>query len=251
MLAAYDELWPDHSLEFLVPYQSDSRTRPQVRRSRMTFVRTGDSFQETMLGLLKGMGQEDWVYFCVDDKFPTRLNVPPMSQVMRAVLEGHDELDEIAGLAFTRARSSLRWPGISITGTQCFGQRAYQRAEMSNFWFHQLFRVKVLRAYFQSLPIIQAPKEMDGHGKTLQLGLRFLTTQRHNLSLAESTTRGRITTGAMRSLNARGIEIESQFLEKGVAEFEPIEPRGVSDHLSVHLHDLVSSFSKPMRKFST
>ena len=251
MVAAYDELWPDHCLEFLVPYQSDNRSRPQVRRSRLTFVRTGDGFQDTMLGLLKGMGQEDWVYFCIDDKFPTSLSVPQMSQVMRMVLDGHDELDEVAGLAFTRARSSLRWPGISITRTKCFGQQAYQRAEMSNFWFHQLFRVKVLRAYFQSLPVVSAPKEMDGHGKTLNLDLRFLTTKKHNLSLAESTSRGRVTSTALRSLNARGIAVASHFFENGVADFEPLRPRGILDHSSVHLHDLVSSLANPIRKFST
>lgn len=248
MVAAYDELWPGHSLEFLVPYQSDNRSRSQVRRSRLTFVRTGDSFQDTMLGLLKGMEQEDWVYFCIDDKFPTRLNVPVMSQVMKSVSERHDELDEVAGLAFTRARRSLRWPGISITRTQCFGQQAYQRADLSNFWFHQLFRVKVLRAFFQSLPIVSAPKEMDGHGKTLNLGLRFMTTKNHNLSLAESTSRGRITSAALKSLNARGIAVESQFLENGVAEIEPMQPQGILDYSSLRVHDLVSSLANLMRK---
>ena len=251
MVAAYDELWPGHSLEFLVPYQSDNRSRSHVRRSRLTFVRTGDSFQDTMLGLLKGMEQEDWVYFCIDDKFPTRLNVPVMSQVMQSVSERHDELDEVAGLAFTRARNAIRWPGISITRLECFGQQAYQRADLSNFWFHQLVRVKVLRAFFQSLPIVSAAKEMDGHLKTLNFGLRFMTTKKHNLSLAESTSRGRITSAALKSLNARGIAVESQFLENGTVEIGPIQPQGIRDYLSVQLHDLVSSLVSPIRKPST
>ena len=242
MIASYDELWPAHPLEFLVPYQSDTSTCPQVRQSRITFVRTRESFQETILCLIAGMDEDAWVYFCIDDKFPTMLHQPLISDIFQRVLLGEVQEQDASALGFTRARKSLNWPGISINQYVVFAQPSYRRAQpFTNFWFHQLLRVKVLRGFFQSLLNVSVAKDMDGHGKTLDPPGHFFTTRKHGLSLAESTSRGRITATARESLDARGIEFSSAFLEGGVRQVEPIFPRGLRDQSKLFLHDLGSS----------
>ena len=90
MIASYEELWPGHPLEFFVPYQQSRSIGSKTGRSRIKFIKTAPGFRDTVLTLLEGLGGDDWVYFCIDDKFPAWVNVPLMSGVFDRVLSGVD-----------------------------------------------------------------------------------------------------------------------------------------------------------------
>lgn len=239
MVASYDHLWPDHPLEFLIPYQHDFSRPPQMSHSRVTFVQTREEFQPTILNLLSGLHEDSWVFFCIDDKFPTFVDHTFMSKIIDNVLRKGDPHPELVSLAFTRARKCLCWPDISIDQSLCFGEPCYRRAPFANFWFHQLVRVKVLRAYFDTLPPIQSAKEMDGHGATIRLAGGFSVTRQHALSMSESTSRGRITSTALHALGERGIDFDLEFLSQGSADVEPMRPDGVVGRSKVLLHDML------------
>jgi hypothetical protein len=241
MILSYEELWPDHPLEFFVPYQDDTSMGPKIHRSRINFIQTAPGFRDTVLTLLEGLGCDDWVYFCIDDKFPTRVNASLMSEVFDRVRSGEANPPEVAGLAFTRSRAAVSWPDISIKKSVSFGQQAYRKASLVNFWFHQLVRVQVLLDFFQTLPAVSAAKEMDFHVQEFRQDGVFLTTRTHALSLSESTSRGRVTASALKSLQSRQIDVGQTFLENGVAEIEVIEPVGMVDRAKIKLHDLSSA----------
>ncbi len=213
----------------------------KIRRSQIKFIKTATGFHDTVLTLLEGLRGDDWVYFCIDDKFPTWVNVPLMSGVFDRVLSGAADSPQVAGLAFTRSRAAVSWPGISLEESVSFGSRAYQKRSMTNFWFHRLVRVQVLLDFFTTLPPVFSAKEMDFHVRQFKYDAVFLTTRSHALSLSESTSRGRVTASALKSLQTRQIDVGSSFLENGVADIGDMEPTGMLDHAKIKLHDLSSA----------
>jgi len=247
MIASYEELWPGHPLEFFVPYQQDRSIGSKTGRSRIKFIKTAPGFHDTVLTLLEGLRGDDWVYFCIDDKFPTWVNVPLMSGVFDRVRSGAANPPQVAGLAFTRARAAVSWPNISLEERVGFGVRAYHRRSMTNFWFHRLVRVQVLLDFFTKLPPVSSAKEMDFYSRQFKYDAVFLTTRSHALSLSESTSRGRVTASALKSLQSRQIDVGSSFLENGVADVGDMEPTGMKDHAKIKLHDLSSALVS--RKF--
>src|ERR1043166_9179142 len=69
MILQYTRLWPTHPFVFRVPYQL-------VRGSdtdRVEFRQTSENIRATVLELLSDLGDEEWIYWCIDDKYAIQL----------------------------------------------------------------------------------------------------------------------------------------------------------------------------------
>jgi len=66
MIFQYDRLWPDHPFVFHVPYQELGG----VDTEQVKYFPTPSDIKGTVLRLLTQIDEEEWIYWCVDDKYP-------------------------------------------------------------------------------------------------------------------------------------------------------------------------------------
>ncbi len=69
MILQYERSWPDHPFIFQIPYQ-DARGTDTTKTN---YHKTPEDIKGTVLHLLADVDDEEWIYWCVDDKYPVRL----------------------------------------------------------------------------------------------------------------------------------------------------------------------------------
>jgi hypothetical protein len=180
-----------------------------------------------VLGLLEGLPDDGWVYWCIDDKYPIWIDLP----VVRRTLAALDAMPpQVAGLCCSRRLSARRERAIarphdggrlSEERADCLrvaGLRFRKRTDYKRIWLHQFLRVRVLRGLFGGFPeIVAVAKKMDDLIEQAVLppedGLYVL--DRNAMVFGESTHRGMLTLNCAESLGR----------ERGVPEGFEIAPK--------------------------
>src|SRR5437016_4718972 len=72
MILKYEQLWPDHPFTFRIPYQELAGPA----NPRHEYIRTPPEIRPTVLQLIAGLDDNEWIYWCVDDKYPIELVLP-------------------------------------------------------------------------------------------------------------------------------------------------------------------------------
>lgn len=223
MIDRYDAVWPDHPFVFRLPEGDASRSMAARHPGRVEVVPTdeGDGrgrFRAAVLGLLAGLDDDAWVWWCIDDKYVTWIDRTIASAVLRLTRTIDDP--RVSGLGFVRTRHLAR-RSLTTDGRVTMGGMTFRRrSDYSQIWLHQLLRVKVLRGLFAGFPErIETAKAMDDLHKRTTLpddhGLYVL--DRSAIAFGESTRRGRLTANCAESLR-RG---------RGLPKDFDVEPRSV------------------------
>ncbi len=209
LIFKYEQLWPDHPFVFQVPYQglggSDS--------SRVRYISAPSDIKGTVLHLLEDIDDEEWIYWCVDDKYPIQLVTNKIATLISHAMRS----PEISGLLFCRCRVTLTNPKISLYPgkmTNPFGDVYLERKAWYQIWIHQLLKAKVLRHLFTHLPNrIYNAKVMDElKNEVPKLPEHRLFVTKQNFAVfGESTQRGVITQNCYESILASGIELPEWF----------------------------------------
>ena len=218
MVRLYNRLWPDNPFEFLVPYQSQEARLGLMEVSPSVQVRsTPPSIRQTVLSLLEGYQDDQWIYWCIDDKYPVWLDVSYLCSLSSSLLTS--PLRGVDGICFCRARK-LR-SGEALMADR-FGLRKmsfspsigllFRRSDYSQIWLHQFLRVGVLRHLFKSFPeVISGAKELDKLKKSVHLpgAHRIYVTYSNHAQFGESTSRGRVTVNCLRSMESEKLLLPS------------------------------------------
>src|SRR5437764_10412602 len=69
MIYQYDRLLPNHQFVFHIPYQDVGGTDTK----RIMYFASPSDIKGTVLHLLADIDDEEWIYWCVDDKYPIEL----------------------------------------------------------------------------------------------------------------------------------------------------------------------------------
>ena len=139
---------PPHPFEFRVPYQKNKNIDAQGQTVEM--IQCDRNIIDTMEALLGGLTDEEWVYWCIDDKFIIDIDSDSASYFASWL---PSTPPTVVGLSFCRARHLLRPPTVSAD-PEMFTQRGdalMRRFNYNNIWLHQFLRVKALRALFSRL----------------------------------------------------------------------------------------------------
>jgi hypothetical protein len=209
LIFKYEQLWPDHPFVFHVPYQelggSDS--------SRVRYVSSPSDIKATVLHLLANIDDEEWIYWCVDDKYPIQLVTNKIASLISHAMRS----PEISGLLFCRCRVTLTSPKTALYPaemTNPFGDVYLERKAWYQIWIHQLLKAKVLRHLFTHLPNhIDNAKVMDEFKNEVPKlpEHRLFVTKQNFAVFGESTQRGVITQNCYESIVASGIELPEWF----------------------------------------
>ena len=209
MIFKYNELWPDHPFIFRIPYQELAGT-PDGRHE---YVKTPSEIRATTLQLIADLDDDEWIYWCVDDKYPVELVLPKI----RTVLTDIHELPDASGLLFCRCKALLRRPDETLFPGErkdSSGDIFLERRSWNQIWIHQLLRVKVLRYLFSQMPDeIASAKLMDRLKDEIPKPpeLRLYVTKENYAVFGESTHKGTINQNCYDSILKTDIELPKWF----------------------------------------
>jgi hypothetical protein len=209
MIFQYDRLWPDHPFVFHVPYQELGG----VDTERVKYLRAPPDIKGTVLHLLTEIDDEEWVYWCVDDKYPIQL----VTDKIATLISHATRSPEVDGLLFCRCRATLDNPRLTLYPHKIknpFGDVYLERKAWFQIWIHQILRAKVLRHLFTHLrdeiPSAKAMDELKNDVPKLPEHRLFVTKENFAV-FGESTRRGVITQNCYESMIAAGIELPEWF----------------------------------------
>jgi len=211
MIDSYATAWPGHPFRFRLPDGEAARELAGRRGGCVELVPTEEGegrgrFRAAVVGLLAGIPDDGWVYWCIDDKYVAWLDSATAGAVVKRAMRITDP--GVAGLSFARAR---HLDGVRRTGEQfVIGGLAFDRRfDYRQIWLHQLLRAKVLRSLFEGFPErIGSAKEMDALHRAARLpdGQRLYVLDRNAVVFGESTIGGRLTSNCAASMRrGRGI----------------------------------------------
>jgi hypothetical protein len=209
MILRYAQIWPEHPFVFHVPYQKLRGTQT----NRITYLQTPAPVKATVLRLLEGLGDEEWIYWCLDDKYPIQLVTQKIAQLITDAMGTPD----MSGILFCRCRRTLDEPKLTLLPGErinSFGDIYLERKAWYQIWIHQLLRVKVLRYFFNHMPDeLSSAKVMDVLKRDLAKlpEHRLFVTKENFAVFGESTSRGKITQNCYESIRASGIELPEWF----------------------------------------
>lgn len=197
MILKYEQLWPDNPFLFLIPFQKLSFQETKKRQ----YIKSPTAIKATVLRLLKDLDDEEWIYWCIDDKYPINLNLKPIQQVFTWVQKNPAKID---GISFTRLAEWLEKEYVEAStinineSISLLERNGYER-----IWMHQFLKVKVIKYIFEQLPDnFGAAKRMDTLIKSIQKpqNHRLFVTKKNFAIYGESASRGMLTKNCYQSL---------------------------------------------------
>lgn len=211
LLCKMDRLWPSLNFIFRIPYNS---TKPEFLKEKypklkIEFKKTPSHIKPTVLTLLSDLDANDWVYWCIDDKFPVDLDKTKVQQTSNWVRLQEDQ--SISGVSFAKVRRLKKKRNLDEKNKISICEKfdlVKRKSFRTQFWLHQFFRVKVIREVFASFPDTNfRAKDMDAYIKDVCVdpSLRFYVTEKNCAVFCESASRGIATQSLKRSLIECGI----------------------------------------------
>jgi hypothetical protein len=209
MIHKYKELWPDHPFVFRIPYQELGGHAT----ASTEYVETPPAIRETVLQLIANLADEDWIYWCVDDKYPIQLVLGKINQLMTDAINSPD----MSGLIFCRGKALLRKPEVTLYPEErrnSLGDVYLERKGWHQIWIHQLLRVKVLRHLFSHMPKEIASAKLMDQLKDEVPKLpehRLFVTMENFAVFGESTHKGTLNQNCYESIRKTDIALPKWF----------------------------------------
>jgi hypothetical protein len=215
MIHQYMALWPDNPFTFRVPYQVFPHALSEKYRSKVGLIQTDPNIKSTLLGLIAGIPDEEWIYWCMDDRYPIRMNVAEVAAIHDWV--GSCPITTLSGVMFSSFPKMMQVKNI-MPERHCIrdasGRKYYRRKTYAMIWMHQFLRAGVLRALFARFPDdISQAKQMDHFKKNWALPAKYklYMNAKGIATYGESTHRGRMTKNCADSFKNLGMDIPPSF----------------------------------------
>lgn len=208
MIACYARLWPEHPLVFRIPYQVDAHAPDPCRE----YVQCPAAIKPTVLALLDDIDDQEWVYWCIDDKYPIRLDVDIFSMVVRWITD-HDD-PAVSGILLCRARKMLLDGYLTGETIRINREKLLERKAYHQIWIHQFVRAGVIRHLFRKFPdTIEKAADMDPLKDRIEKPgcHRLYVTETNRAIFGESTEGGVVTGNCLESFVEYGIPLPPSF----------------------------------------
>jgi hypothetical protein len=218
MIFKFDQLWPQNPFQFHVPYQSLQRIN---RKRGLKYISSNSPIVETVLTLLSGIPDHEWVFWCMDDHFPLKLDVKWLEKMISHLERpGYDAVFGVNFCASYKKKrywrnALLRQRNVKIIESETF----VELLDYDQIWLPQFIRAGALRHFFSHMPEpTSGAKEMD------QSKMKINKPKSHTLLLtgadhgifAESSEQDRYTAAFLKSAQKFRFEIDQARLERGI-----------------------------------
>ena len=77
MIMCYEEMWPNNPFTFRIPYQSDEVKEDYVQKfgKKVELIKSPSGIVDTMFALSDDLDENEWVYWCMDDRYPIQIDI--------------------------------------------------------------------------------------------------------------------------------------------------------------------------------
>jgi hypothetical protein len=218
MILKYQQLWPNYPFCFRIPYQN----LPGENTSKCEYIHCPIDIKGTVLTLLQDLNDDEWIYWCIDDKYPIFLDLPRIEVVMNWAINSSS--NQCSSVLFCRIRDVLNgkalrqnWIGKDVKLRDSFGNCYLLRKNYEQIWIHQFLRVKVIRYLFEELPdTIENAKVMDSlkYKVSLPESHRLFVTKENLAIFGESTSRGKLTLNCYESIVRNNLPLPKLALDE-------------------------------------
>jgi hypothetical protein len=235
MIHSYQKFWPSHPFVFRVPYGEYPENfarfgdRVELRQTdgakvihpveTPTGTKKVSLIRNTVLELIKDLPDEEWIFWCMDDRYIIRIHEDKVNDIHDFVLKNEDRNLLVVNFARNRAGGYFKGnkhiqEGIEILTPkgQILRETVYSMGTaLPDAWSHQFIRVKGLRRIFESFP--DRPfvgKELDSFDHPKLVGERQLIVENNLVVMGESTSRGEITENCATSFKRWGMELPKE-----------------------------------------
>ncbi|MEG3437052.1 hypothetical protein V0288_07970 [Pannus brasiliensis CCIBt3594] len=230
----YQKFWPSHPFTFRVPYGENpldrSRFGDRVELVQMDCARAlspaeiekspklFNPIKETVLTLLKDLPDEEWIFWCMDDRYIMRIQEDKVNDIHDFVIDhaGPDVL--VVNYARNRAGGYFKSDKYIKEGVEILTPKGQILREtvysdgtyLPDTWSHQFIRVKGIRRIFESFPDRPfVAKTMDSFDLPKLPGEKQLMVENNLVVFGESTSRGEITENCVASFKRWKMELPS------------------------------------------
>ncbi len=196
MIYKYDELWPSHPFTFRVPYQSSKILECPLRNEKnVEYIKSSRYITATILTLLEGLDPDEWIYWCIDDYYPTMIDVPKIESTLKFLKNVNPSQADWISIARPKdieiSRETVH-SNVILEGYN--GNNYYLRTYPHNFlfWQHSFMRVKSLTEVFFTARRIFAVNTLEnGASKAFLISDKRYCAHDYILHLSEATFRSR------------------------------------------------------------
>ncbi len=206
MIFKYNQIWPDHPFVFRVPYQENKQISVP---GQVEYKKSSPDIKSTLLSLIEDLPDEEWIYWCIDDKYPVKMDIQKVKELLTFVQKNQPA--EISGFLF--CRRSVIWKENYLTGGMMvddFDNKYLEKTDYRNIWIHQFLKVKVLRFMFQSFPDdIHTARLMDEFIRAIKKPAdhQIFISEKNRAIFEESTSQGYITLNCYESMLENGLPL--------------------------------------------
>jgi hypothetical protein len=210
MITCYRELWPDHPFIFHIPFQQSERCIPGNDRK---YLKTPPDIKATVLQLLEGLNDDEWIYWCIDDRYPVSIDVENLREFVDRIQK--EDNPEFCGLLLCRAGTMLRENQLTGLNIRRWDINLFERKNYYRIWVHQFIRVKVIKTMFLGFPdVIERAGQMDPMKNRLfrPEDQKLYVTEHDYAHFDESSINGVLTERCLASMLSHGFKIPEWFM---------------------------------------
>ncbi len=209
MIKTYENKWTENPFIYRIPY-NENNSLAKLNLNNVEFIKTDSKIKNTVLSLLEGIDDEEWIYWAIDDEYLIDINTKKYNAIANLINNNSKKLKNIDGICL------VKYPGLDKRlKIKYFNKDFYYiRDNYSFIWLHQFVRAGIIRHLFNNMPSsIFAAKKMDYYLKSISLppNANLLVSANTYSALGESTTRGYITLNCLRSFMDYNISIPKSF----------------------------------------
>jgi hypothetical protein len=212
MIATYKNIWPSNPFIFRVPYQKNKSYLSDKYGESVEMVESPPEIVRTILNLVDGIDENEWIYWCIDDKYLVWIDERKANEYYNWITTQRDQ--DIYGLCFHRAFNL--WNNNIDPDKKLkigFNRTLLQRRRWQNFWLHQFYRAKVIQEIVGNFPgEPDYPREMDRWVNKPITGNRKLYVTKKSIALfGESSRNRRLLHNASVSLKKHNIAVPDDY----------------------------------------
>jgi hypothetical protein len=202
----YMKLWPGCPFIFRIPYNSkkDNKSYGFFKpKSNVGLIKSESDIRSTMEALLQSIPDNQWIYWCIDDRFPISINVSSIQSI-------YDNLPK--GTSLNQVKL-LRWREPLLNKKTNIGNLKFFKQVDGcfwGFWHHSFMKAGVLKKVFLSKPKIKTPKHVNRYlmkgGGSVHLS-NILVPERNIVTFGEPCIHSRLTRNGLIELKANDCPI--------------------------------------------
>lgn len=211
-ILTYEKLWKNNPFTFRVPYNSNyPNFLKEKYGEKIELVKTESPIKQTVLTLLADLDDEEWIYWCMDDRYLVRIKDRIAQDIYNLITTIKEP--EICCILLILPEKHVKFKlikeDIKIVTPNGF---SLFKTSRKSLWRPQFLRVKVIRRLFSGFPDYDfAAKEMDSFTKNTVKEEKCYVPEKNLVVVGESTHRGELTENCASSFKKFGLEIPKQF----------------------------------------